>query len=102
MSPKLRGPMKRAKVWWDRFHCEHDTKISRICHKLWKHKLIDGFVVDKNHITNVVKKNRSHAIPITHPQDFVEVFDPSELGQVNPIIQEFFPTPPANILFLKS
>jgi hypothetical protein len=90
MDPRLRSCMAAAKVWWNRYQLQPDLEIAAICSKLRRAGHISGQIVDKNHITNVVLHNRT--VPISHPEDFVEVFGPQEISAVMAIVQEIIPS----------
>ena len=95
MDPRLRSRMAAAKVWWNRYQTDADLKVTLVCSKLRRAGLIKTQMVDKNHVTNVIMHGSSSAIPIRRPEDFVDVFAPETLTQVNPIVHETFPVPAA-------
>ena len=92
MSPKLRKKMKEVKIWINRFQTKHDQNISLICSKLRRANLIHSQLVDKHHITNVVRTEGVVPIPISKVEDFVEVYPANELHYVNAIVQQHLGT----------
>ena len=87
-DPHLRRVMATKKVYWNCFQTRIDRNISFVCSKLRRAQLIHSQVIDKWHITCVIPKTGDWPIPITCMEDFVDVFNPAMLAQVNGIIHQ--------------
>jgi len=87
-DPKLRILMKERKIFLNRLQTPTDIDITRLCSKLRRAGLIAGQLVDKWHLTNVMPLDGSPPVPITGEEDFVEVFSPTVMVQVQGIIHD--------------
>ena len=73
-NPALKSKMKRAGIFWNRFQISSDRQIFRISSILRKKGHVFDIFIDKNHLTNVIKREGDYPVAITDIEMFATIF----------------------------